>query len=318
MKYIKLGMVICVILALFPVALEAQNTMKNDINAIVRGSQGEPLKGAVISTDKDSVLTVTDASGAFSVNVPGGSALQISASGFITKVVSANSDLKDIALDAENKLVQVAYRKVDKKDLLGGVSVVNESEIIGKNYTTYSLDNMDALASGFNGNIWGNSSYLVLVDVVPRDANNVSPTEIDQITFLKGVSAVALYGSRGAKGVVYITTKRGTASAQRIDVRANTGMYIPKAYPQYLGSAEYMTLYNEALQNDGIAKRYLDEDIYKSASGINPYKYPNVNYYSSDYLKKFTVVRMLPPKFQVETEWLVIIPISVIRLQVLF
>ena len=63
--------------------------------------------------------------------------------------------------------------------------------------------------------LWGmdanNAGYFVLVDGVPRDANNVLPTEIDQITFLKGASAVVLYGSRAAKGVVYITTKRGKA-----------------------------------------------------------------------------------------------------------
>src|SRR5690606_27655423 len=126
--------------------------------------------------------------------------------------ISPNRVLRqDSILRADNSdsLVQVAFRKVKKEDVLGGVSVLNFSELMENNYATYSLENLEALTSGFHGNIWGNSSYLVLVDGFPRDANNIMPTEIDQITVMKGVGAIALYGSKAAKGVVYITTKRG-------------------------------------------------------------------------------------------------------------
>lgn len=183
--------------------------------------------------------------------------------------------------------VQVAFRKVDKKDLTVGISVVDVAAQMKQNYMTYSLENMEAWANGFNGNsMWGMGSYLLVIDGVPREAGNVLPTEIAQITFLKGVNAVALYGSRAAKGVVYITTKRGQTGNQRIDVRVNTGMHVPKAYPEYLGSAEYMTLYNEARRNDGLAELYNAETIYNYASGKNPFRYPNVDYYSDQYLKK--------------------------------
>ncbi|WP_293783204.1 SusC/RagA family TonB-linked outer membrane protein [uncultured Pedobacter sp.] len=181
--------------------------------------------------------------------------------------------------------VQVAFRKVAKRDLLGDVSAINLSQMLEKNYTTSSLEGLDALLPGFNGNIWGMGSYLVLVDGIPRDINNIMPTEIDQITILKGVNAVALYGSRAAKGVLYITTKRGGNYEQRVNVRANTGLNVPKGYPQFLGSAEYMTLYNEARRNDGLPDLYTQQTIYNYASGTNPYRYPNVDYYSSDYLR---------------------------------
>ncbi|ADY53108.1 TonB-dependent receptor [Pseudopedobacter saltans DSM 12145] len=184
-----------------------------------------------------------------------------------------------------DSLVQVAFRKVKKEDLLGGVSVLNFSELMENNYATYSLENLEALTSGFHGNIWGNSSYLVLVDGFPRDANNIMPTEIDQITVMKGVGAVALYGSKAAKGVVYITTKRGGNYDQKVNVRANAGINVPKVYPQYLGSAEYMTLYNEARRNDGLANLYTESEIYNYGAGLNPFRYPNINFYSSDYLK---------------------------------
>lgn len=188
---------------------------------------------------------------------------------------------------ASEETVQVAYRKVNKNDLLGGVSSVNVEELLKKNNFTYSLDNMQSMVNGWNGNsLWGMDSYLVLVDGVPRDANNVMPSEIKDITFLKGASAVVLYGSRAAKGVIYITTKRGQVGDTRVDVRANTGFHVPISYPKYLGAAEYMTLYNEARVNDGMDPLYSATDIYNHGSGINPYRYPDVNLYSDEYLKK--------------------------------
>lgn len=200
---------------------------------------------------------------------------------------TATENETDSQDNAKDPLVQVAYRKVSQSDLLGGVSVVNVEELTEKNYTTYSLDNMQAYVGGWTGGaMWGLGDYLVLVDGVPRDASNVVPTEIDQITFLKGASAVVLYGSRAANGVVYITTKRGKIEDLRINVRANTGFHVAKRYPEYLGSAEYMTLYNEARGNDGLSALYSETDIYNHALGANPYRYPSVDFYSSDYIKK--------------------------------
>lgn len=187
---------------------------------------------------------------------------------------------------ANNHKVKVAFREVASDDLLGGVSVMDYEEILKKNYNTYTYDNLEGYVGGFNGgSLWAESDILVLIDGVPRDANNVLPSEIDHITFLKGASAVVLYGSRGAKGVVCITTKRGKVEPLKIDVRANTGYHVAKSYPKYLGSAEYMSLYNEALANDDLPALYSDEDIYNFASGSNPYRYPNVDFYSSDYIK---------------------------------
>lgn len=199
----------------------------------------------------------------------------------------------DSLANKKDQMVQVAFRKVSQKDLLGGVSVVNVEELTKKNYNTYSLDNMQGYVGGWNGNsLWGmdgdNAGYLVLVDGVPRDADNVMPSEIAQISFLKGAQAVVLYGSKAAKGAIVITTKRGNVEGLNVSVRANTGFHVAKAYPEYLGSAEYMTLYNEALLNDDPTAKplYTAEQIYNHGSGLNPYRYPNINYYSSDYVKK--------------------------------
>lgn len=189
------------------------------------------------------------------------------------------------AQEKKDSLVNVAFGTVAKEDLLGAVSTVNMTELIKKNYSTYSLDGLENFVGGYNGNIWGQRP-LVLINGIPRAAGYALPTEIESITVLKGANAVALYGSRAAKGAILITTKRGEVKPLSLTVRANSGMYIPKSYPKYLNAADYMTLYNEAAINDGVGAKYTQEVIDNTAAGTNPYKYPDIDFFSSDYLKK--------------------------------
>lgn len=196
------------------------------------------------------------------------------------------------------KKVHVAFGEKDADHLLGGISYVDVEELQKKDYMTSSLEDMYALVGGWNGgNLWGmdndrldtndNSNLpLVIIDGVKRPSNNVLPSEIEQITFLKGAQAVILYGAKGAKGAILITTKRGKVNGLQIQANANTGFHVAKEFPEYLGSAEYMTLYNEARINDGLDTKYTQMDIYNHASGLNPYRYPNVNYYSDEYVRK--------------------------------
>ena len=184
--------------------------------------------------------------------------------------------------------VKVAFGQVAKTDLMGGVSEVNVEKLLKKDYSAHCLNDLQSLVSGYNGNVWGQDA-LVLVDGAPRDASTVNATEVEKVTVLKGASAVVLYGSKAAKGVILITTKRGKIQPLSIDATVNTGIYTPKAYPEYLGAAEYMTLYNEALRNDDPTQplKYSQEQIYNTAAGVNPYRYPDMDFYSSDYLRKF-------------------------------
>ena len=196
------------------------------------------------------------------------------------------------------KKVHVAFRDTDPDHLLGGVSYVDMEELQKKDYMMGSLEDMYALVGGWNGNnLWGmdnerldnndNSNLpLVIIDGVKRPSNNVLPSEIEQITFLKGAQAVVLYGAKGAKGAILITTKRGKVDGLQITANANTGWHVAKEFPEYLGSAEYMTLYNEARKNDLLDAKYSQMDIYNHAIGLNPYRYPNVNYYSDEYVRK--------------------------------
>ena len=213
--------------------------------------------------------------------------------------LAVNAQIADAAdtITAKKK-VHVAFRDKDADQLLGGISYIDMEELQKKNHTKTSLEDMYGLIGGWNGhNLWGMDNDrldtnddgdlpLVIIDGVKRPSNNVLPSEIEQITFLKSAQAVVLYGAKAAKGAILITTKRGKVDGLQITANANTGWHVAKAFPEYLGSAEYMTLYNEASMNDGYVPRYSQQDIYNHASGINPYRYPNINYYSDEYVRK--------------------------------
>lgn len=196
-------------------------------------------------------------------------------------------DIEDTdTLKLRPEWVNVAFRKVKKQDLQGGVSSYSVSDLLEKDHNMFALDGAQSLVGGYNGNIWGQDA-LLLIDGVPRDAGaDVRANEVESITFLKSANAVALYGSRGARGVILITTKRGKANERSVNVQANTGLYVPKRYPQYLNSWEYMTLYNEALRNDGLDELYTEQQIKNSYLAKDGYRYPNIDFYSGDYLKK--------------------------------
>jgi TonB-linked SusC/RagA family outer membrane protein len=286
MKFSNIGMVSCFLLALFAGAARGQDTVKTTINAVVRGQHGEPVIGAKVINEVNGTETKTNESGNFSIKAPPFTRLTITAQGYEPALLTVSDTLKQIALLKEGQIVPVAFRKVSQDDLLGGISTVNYKSIFEKNFSTNGFDGLEAFAAGFHGNIWGMNGYLVMIDGVPREIDNIMPSEIDQITVLKSAAAVALYGSRGAKGVVLITTKRGDGNGQKIKVRGDAGINVAKGYPKYLGSAEYLTLYNEARTNDGLGALYSPEEIYNYASGNNPYRYPNVDPYSSEYLKR--------------------------------
>lgn len=201
---------------------------------------------------------------------------------------------------ASDSVVHLAYRSVDRKDMPGAVSVLNPPQYLDKHYGTYPLEGTTAFIGG--SNFWNIGTALVLIDGVPRSINDITANEIEQISFLKGANAVVLYGSRAANGVTLITTKRGSAGVSQINIRANSGINVPKSYPDYLGSAEYMRYYNQALQNDGLPALYADSTIERYAAHSNPYRYPDIDYFSSQYLRKLYNTHSANAEFSSGTE----------------
>lgn len=273
--------------------LYAQNTAPITVRSKVYDQQGQPIRRASIAILNGDVVGYTDTSGVFTVSVPANSNILITAKGFKERIIRSDDVQASIALENDNKdnedyIVNLLNRKVNRKDLPGAISVVIPEEYIGYDYSLTTQDGMSGRIAGLLGsnNIWGLENALILIDGVARDINDITFNEIEQITVLKGVNAVALYGSHAAKGAILITSKRGIDGPRQITIRANKGLSTPTRLPEYFGSADYMTLYNEARLNDGIPALYTTDQINNYRNG-NKYRYPDMDFYSSEYIKKF-------------------------------
>jgi len=126
-----------------------------------------------------------------------------------------------------------------------------------------------------------NNGVLILIDGIQINSlNNLSPDEIESVTLLKDATALALYGAKGANGVLLVTTKRGQVSDKvNISFKARYGLQKAVSLPEIAGSYEYAKLYNEALANDGREALYAEKDLDGYRSGADPYLYPDVNWY---------------------------------------
>lgn len=119
---------------------------------------------------------------------------------------------------------------------------------------------------------------LVFVDGFEAPLDNISAEEIESVSLLKDAAALAIYGSRGANGVLLITTKKGYHSSPKIGFRMQTGIQMPTIMDTPMDAYNYARLYNQALENDGKAALYTNEALAAYQSGSNQYLYPNVNW----------------------------------------
>ena len=171
---------------------------------------------------------------------------------------------------ALQEVVVVGYTKQRKETMIGSVATITTKDLTQS--PTANINN--ALAGRLPGLIvnqyaggepgvdqselfirgkatYGNQSAIVIVDGIERDMSYLAPDEIETFTILKDASATAAYGIRGANGVIVITTKRGKAAEKAtVNLKASIGINQPIGFPEYLGSADYATLYNEARLND--------------------------------------------------------------------
>jgi TonB-linked SusC/RagA family outer membrane protein len=289
MKYIKIWIAFCGLLAC--ISAKAQTANQATVKATIHDDKGQPVVGALVSGNEGKTVVYSDNSGQFSITVPARSVVLITAKGFKVQSLRADAIPARIGLtsDAASDVVNLPFAKIDKKDLPGAISVLNPTTYIDQDYNVSVENGMNGRVGGllWSNNIWGLENAIVMIDGVRREFADVTLSEVQQITVLKGVNAVALYGSQAAKGVILITTKRGGANTPKVSVRVNSGIAQPKELPHYLNSADYMTLYNEARRNDGALTDYYDAATIQNYRTGNTYRYPSVDYYSSEYLKKF-------------------------------
>lgn len=261
------------------------------IKSVVIDGNGNPIPNAKISGKEGAIQVQTNTNGEFTIAVPEKSELLIEAEEFNKTLISVNNVTKQVTLTkspylmGEDDVINIAFNQIKTKEEVGSLSVLNPERIIIK-------DNIQDVGTLLNGRISGLMSNsmlrgkgepLVVINGIPRSLNSVMAEEIDQITVLKDVNASMLYGSQAKNGVILITTKRGDPYKRKINFAVEQGYSTPIALPKYLGSADYMKLYNEALTNDGLPEIY--KDIAKYESGENNYRYPNTNYFSNEFLK---------------------------------
>jgi TonB-linked SusC/RagA family outer membrane protein len=290
MKYIKMWSAFCVVLICLCNNLKAQNVSEVTIKSIVHDEKGAPVSGVLVSGNGGKTVVYTDGSGAFTITVPAISVVLINGKGFKMQSLRANAVPARIGLisDITGADVYLPFDKVNRQDLPGAVSVLDPEAYIDRDYNLTVEGGMNGRVAGllWSNNIWGMENAMVMIDGVRREFSDITFPEIQQISVLKGINAVALYGSQAAKGIIFITTKKGEAGDRKISLRVNSGIAVPRSLPKFLNSADYMTLYNEARRNDGLPESFAAALIDNHRTG-NAYRFPSLDYYSSEYLKKF-------------------------------
>ena len=305
----RIFLLLMVMLAL-PVCLSAQGRKSITISGTVTDtSTGEPVIGAGVMLKASNVGTLTDLDGTYLIKVNDSKGiLVVSAIGYknlevlINERSSINVSLEPDTESLEDAVV-IGYGTQKKATVTGALTVVS-TEVVGK-ATTPSLANalggtVPGLISrqksgepGYDGatllirgaGTWLNSNPLVLVDGIERDINLVNTDEIESFSILKDASATAVYGMRGANGVILINTKKGTTGKPRVSFRTESTLLHGLRFPNYIKGWEFATLMNEACETGGVALPWSDEDIAIFKDGSDPYGHPSVDW-TNEVLKK--------------------------------
>lgn len=286
------------------------------VQGLVVDETNQPLPGATVYTADKKSVSITDVDGLFKLdNVTPGDTLVVSYVSYKTfKQVIKKSDnffrvtlLPDEAMLDE--VVIVGYGQQKKASVVGAIAQVSTKELSQSPVSNVS----NALAGRLPGMITvqrsgepgsdmanmyirgistfgSNQSPLILVDGVDRDIRMMDVSEIESISILKDASATAVYGVRGANGVVLVTTKRGKTGKASISFSADAGLQSPTAMPDMVDSYNMAILTNEALINDGMNPKYTQEQINAFRYGSNEFLYPNVDW-ADECLKDFALMQ---------------------------
>ena len=289
---------------------------------VISSSDNQPIVGANVYVEGTTLGVTTDIDGNYSLTVPA-STRQVTFSflGYdMKKIAVKDSELFKLVtlVDASNELedvVVVGFGVQKKESLVGAVQSVKPSElqVSSSNLSTSFAGKIAGVIAvqktgepGADGaNFWirgistfgsGQSPLLILdgVEIVLEMLNNIPPEAIESFSILRDATATALYGSRGANGVMIITTKNGRQSEKMaINVRLESGISMPTRVQDIADGVTYMENYNEALRTrtpagETYVQHFSDEKITGTRNRLNPYVYPDNDWYSMLF-KDFTV-----------------------------
>lgn len=256
---------------------QAAFAQEKTISGTVTDMTGLPVIGAAVIDVQDRTSgSLTDVDGNFSLNVSPGSSIEISFMGYKTVTVPVGEkDFISVVLEDDTEFLEevvvVGYGTVRKRDLTGAVSSVGSRDLKDSPVTNVGqalqgkvsgVYIVDAAKPGDNVSIKirglgtiNDSDPLVVIDGVPTDLglSSLNTADIDRIDVLKDASATAIYGSRGANGVVMVTTKRGATGDGKVNVSANWAMQNVAYVPEMLNAAEYAAYSNDMLVAGGLS-----------------------------------------------------------------
>lgn len=312
---------------------EVQNVQQaKAVKGTVVDETGEPVIGATVLVVGGSASqgTITDMDGNFSINVKPGQKLKITYIGYDESIVAAKEgmkvQMKTSGAVSLNTVEVVAYGVQKKVTMTGAISSVKSDDLVrtsvgsvnnvlggqlsGVTTVQYSGEPGDDAAEIFvrGKATWGDSQPLIQVDGVERTMADIDPNEIESVTVLKDASATAVFGVRGANGVVLITTKRGSRGKAKISVSTSWTALSPTKMVEQASSLEYANFYNQMSENDywqtanlavangkyasleaymaekPFSKSFSDAIIQKFATGSDPIRFPNTRW--ADYIMK--------------------------------
>ena len=276
------------------------------ITGSVVDANGEPvINASIVVVGKAGVGTITDFDGNFQLKVKAGTKLQVSFIGMKTKVVTAKNGMK-IVLEDDSNMLQgvevVAYGTQKKVTVTGALSSVKSEDLVrtpvgsvnnvlggqisGVTSVQYSGEpGSDAAQIFVRGQgTWADASPLIQVDGVERSMNDIDPNEIESITVLKDASATAVFGVRGANGVVLITTKRGQEGKAKINFTTSFSALTPTKMVDQADSYGYASFHNLMNDMDGTPRQFSDAILQKFQDGSDPIRFPSMRW--ADYIMK--------------------------------
>ena len=297
------------------VSEQSVSQKKRLLQGLVKDEQGNPIIGASIQLKNTGTGVITDLDGLFQIQVTDkNSVIVISYIGYVTQEISVGDrSLITVQLKEDTKsleeVVVTAFGATQKKEtMVGSIQQVRPAElkVPSSSLSTSFAGRMAGViaiqrsgqpgADGADFWIRGKSTFgdatgvlIVLdgVEISSSDLNALDPEVIESFSILKDATATAMYGTRGANGVMIVTTKSGQDLLKPIiNFRLETSMSQLTSVPEMVGGVDYMKLYNEALTTRGITTGlYDDTKIRATEQGLNPLVYPNVDWYNEMFNK---------------------------------
>ena len=308
----KTGALLALILLSFQLQASIAQTAR-EVTGVVFDEMGTPLPGATILVDKSTRGVVTDIDGSFSIKVTDTDILVFNYVGYQEQRIKVGMQKKITVkmvpkTDELDEVTVVGFARQKKESVIASVSTIKPSELkVPSSNLTSGLtgrlagviayqssgepgkDNTNFFIRGVT-TFGYSSSPLILIDNIESSTDELARLSVDDVasfSIMKDATATAIYGARGANGVVLVTTKEGKEGPARVSVRIENSISTPARNIEMVDPVTYMKMYNEAVvtRNPLAARPFTDEKIANTGKGLNPYVYPAVDWYDELFKK---------------------------------